>query len=291
MLWGPAALAISGLLLGLLPLGYKTSGTALAFSVIALATGAGIALAFRRPQSWVPPKPVFPLLYERGMTGLFRIAAWQTRLLQRGSLPFYVGTVSATVFLLVAAAIWRAGILQPMGMGPGVRLHEMVLAGAGVLATWVAVRSTSYPQALLALGIIGVVVSVFYALYGAPDLAMTQIAVDTLTVLLLFAALDRLPAINRRSERLHRIRHGVIAGTAGLLMALLVVLAAAKPQTTALAAYFMDASEGLAGGRNVVNVILTDFRSLDTLGEVTVLGAAGLGVWALLRLRPAGGEQ
>jgi multicomponent Na+:H+ antiporter subunit A len=74
-------------------------------------------------------------------------------------------------------------------------------------------------------------------------------------------------------------------------MTVLILVSAARPATTALASYFIGSSYSLAGGENVVNVILTDFRSLDTLGEVTVLAVAGLGVWALLRLRPARGEQ
>jgi multicomponent Na+:H+ antiporter subunit A len=291
MLWAPVALATAGLVMGLLPLGIHVGPPVLALSAAALTLGAVATWVLRSPSSWTARPRVFPRLYDAALDGLFRIASVQTRALQRGSLPFYVATVCGAVFLLVGIGAWRAGVWNQLAIGQSVHLHEAALTGAGLLAAIAAVRAQAYGPALLALGIVGIAVAGLFALYGAPDLAMTQIAVDTLTVLLLFSALNRLPAFHKLSDRIHRRRHAALAGAAGLLMTVLILVSAARPATTALASYFVGSSYSLAGGENVVNVILTDFRSLDTLGEVTVLAVAGLGVWALLRLRPAGGEQ
>jgi multicomponent Na+:H+ antiporter subunit A len=290
MLWVPAVLAIAGPIMGLLPLGVHVGPPVALLSAVAVAGGAVCAWSFRHPSSWTAHPRVLPRVYERGLDALFRIASWQTRMLQRGSLPYYVATVCGAVFLLVGVAVWRSGTWSEIAVGQGVRLHEAALIGAGLLAAIAAARAPSYAPALLALSMVGIAVAALFALYGAPDLAMTQIAVDTMTVLLLFATLNRLPAFDRLSDRVHRRRHAALAATAGFLMTVLILVAAADPTTTPLARYFVESSHGLAGGRNVVNVILTDFRSLDTLGEVAVLAVAGLGVWSLLRLRPAGGE-
>jgi multicomponent Na+:H+ antiporter subunit A len=123
-------------------------------------------------------------------------------------------------------------------------------------------------------------------LYGAPDLAMTQILVETLTVLLFVLAFYHLPNMHRTSSRAVRLRDAVIALLVGGLMTLLVLAATATPPTSRLAPYFVEHSKPDAHGSNIVNVILVDFRGLDTMGEITVLAVAAIGVYALLRLRP-----
>ena len=136
-------------------------------------------------------------------------------------------------------------------------------------------------------------VAVVFLLFGGPDLALTQFAIETLSVLLFVLVLRRLPRLRVLSPRSERIRDGVMAGAGGVFVAALVLAATAAPHPTPLRDYFGAASLALANGRNVVNVILVDFRGFDTLGEITVLAVAALGVVALLRLRasaPGKGE-
>jgi multicomponent Na+:H+ antiporter subunit A len=95
----------------------------------------------------------------------------------------------------------------------------------------------------------------------------------------------RLPRFAPLSTRKARVRDALIALLAGGLMTVLVLTALATPRESQLAAYFMENSWTQAHGRNVVNVILVDFRGLDTLGEITVLAVAAIGIYALLRLR------
>ncbi|MDX9831956.1 MAG: DUF4040 domain-containing protein, partial [Anaerolineae bacterium] len=139
--------------------------------------------------------------------------------------------------------------------------------------------------AVAALGVIGYSTAVIYVLFGAPDLAMTQFALETLTVILFVLVLYRLPRFAVLSNRGTRIREAVVALAAGGLMTTLVLTVTSVPLRSRLAPYFAANSLELAHGRNLVNVILVDFRGMDTLGEITVLAAAAVGVYALMKLR------
>ena len=114
---------------------------------------------------------------------------------------------------------------------------------------------------------------------------MTQLMVETLTVVLLAVVLLRLPDRHRATSGRGRVRDGFVAGAVGLAVGFTVLLAAEVRLEPGIADFFAQASVPEAKGRNIVNVILVDFRSLDTLGESVVLALAGVGILALLRAR------
>jgi len=128
-------------------------------------------------------------------------------------------------------------------------------------------------------------VALIYLLFGAPDLAMTQFAIESLTVILFVLAFYHLPRFAQLSPPRSRARDALVALLAGGLMTALVLAAVGVQLSPSISGYFTEAALPLAHGRNIVNVILVDFRGLDTLGEITVLGIAGVGVYALLKLR------
>ena len=173
--------------------------------------------------------------------------------------------------------------------GEPVRLHEAMLALLTLARAVMAVRLTSRPAAVVALGLTGLGVAMFFALLSAPDLAMTHITVESLGVIFLALLFAHLPPSPERSRPHQRLFHALLAGMVGVLMAglVLAVLAGEFPPTTAQ--FFAEASLPQAQGRHVVNVILVDFRAMDTLGEITVLAVAAVGVYALIRLRPRSG--
>jgi multicomponent Na+:H+ antiporter subunit A len=171
---------------------------------------------------------------------------------------------------------WRIGDVQ---------FHEGVLAGVILVSIAVAVRSRSGLTAVAALGVIGIGMALIFVLFGAPDLAITQVVVDMLTVILLVLVLYRLPEVSRLTKPPGRFRDLMVAGSAGVVIALLVLVTAAIEHPASAARYFIENSVPAGGGRNVVNVILVDFRVLDTLGEITVLAVAAVGVYSLRRLR------
>ena len=145
--------------------------------------------------------------------------------------------------------------------------------------------------ALVLTGAVGLIVSLAFALFSAPDLALTQLAVEVVTVLVMLLALPFLPDIaTRDSSTLRHARDACIAVAAGLGMgggAWFLLTSAGR----SVSAEYLARSVPDAGGTNVVNVILVDFRGFDTYGEITVLAIAALGIAALLGSRPAAGSS
>jgi multicomponent Na+:H+ antiporter subunit A len=166
------------------------------------------------------------------------------------------------------------------------RFYEAAVAALIVLAAFAAVRADSRLAALAALGVVGYGVSLVYLMFGAPDLAMTQVLVDTLTVILFVLVFYHLPKFALLSKTSSRVRDAFIAISAGALMTVLVLVTNTVQLHPHISSYFLENSVPKGYGRNVVNVILVDFRALDTLGEISVLALAGIGVFALLKLRP-----
>lgn len=228
-------------------------------------------------------------LYEVLLDGLTPVAKAQTKLLQNGSLAVYVRVVVLTTVALGGLLLLRAELAPRATLQSVTPLEAVlvVLVAGGALAT---VAAGSRLAAIAALGVTGYGVALVFLSFGAPDLAMTQFAIETLSVLLFVAVLRRLPKLRSRSPRRTRLLDGLLALSAGGLMTGLVLAVTSQPLVSRVSGFFAEASLPEAKGRNVVNVILVDFRALDTLGEITVLAVAALGVWALVKLRPGGKE-
>jgi multicomponent Na+:H+ antiporter subunit A len=223
--------------------------------------------------------------YELSLKGLNLVARTQTRLLQSGYLRFYLMIIIATTVGLAGYTLFDLGELSWPANVLDVRPYEAMFAALILLAALLAVLSPSRLAAVAALGVVGYGTAVIYLLFGAPDLAMTQFALETLTVILFVLVLYRLPRFAALSSRGTHIRDAIVALAAGGLMTVLVLAVTSIPLQSRLAPYFAANSVELAHGRNLVNVILVDFRGLDTLGEITVLAVAAVGVYALLKLR------
>jgi multicomponent Na+:H+ antiporter subunit A len=230
--------------------------------------------------------------YRAVLDGVLALARWQTRVLQNGVLGWYLLVVVGTTVALVGAVfLTRVGVPS---LQPGeIRLHEAAVAAAMAAAAVAVVRARTTLFAVAALGIVGYGTALLFLFFHGPDLALTQLAVETLTVVLFVLLLQRLPRLRVLSSHSVLVRDGIVSIAGGALMCALVLTVAGLAHPTPLTDYFARTSAPLANGRNVVNVILVDFRSLDTLGEITVLAVAALGVVALLRpgARPPGGRE
>ena len=222
-------------------------------------------------------------LYGAALKGLLAVAGGQTRLLQSGHLRSYVFITLGTVVLLVGGTLWLRGAV-PFDAGPENPTWPELLVGAVIVAGSIAtVLSRTRLAAIAALGLAGYGLAIMFVLFGGPDLAMTQLAVETLTVIIFVLIFRRLPQFRSFSTPLRRLADGLVALIAGLMVTGLVLVIARTDTDPTLARWFGDHSVPDAYGRNVVNVILVDFRAMDTLGEITVLAIAAIGVLALLR--------
>jgi multicomponent Na+:H+ antiporter subunit A len=316
---GPALLAGAGLAFGLLPTIVETiAGPAagailgrpadvhlalwhgfnlpLGLSVASVVAGLGLFVAWdalRRATPWLvrafgwgPAR-----WYDAALAGVNVLARELTRLLQNGYLRMYLLTIIVTAVALVGGTLVGRGGMPVVLAGMDVRFYEVGLAVLILLAAVAAVRSQGRLTTVAALSVSGYGVSLIYIIYGAPDLAMTQILVETLTVILFVLVFYHLPRFSRMSSLATRLRDGFVALATGGLITLLVLAVTASPTDTTVAQYYAEQSQPLAHGRNIVNVILVDFRGFDTLGEITVLSVAAIGVYALLKLRPGKGRK
>lgn len=222
--------------------------------------------------------------YERVLDGVLRAALAVTGRLQAGSLPGYLGTILLAVVLLPGTATVLAGgwpADQPL-------LHaaaQLPLALAVVVAALAVVRARRRFTAVLLVGVIGYGVGGLFVVDGAPDLALAQFLVETLSLVVFVLVLRRLPAhfVEERPPRRVRVPKAVIATAAGTTVAgAAVVASAARTGPSAVSAEFVRLAPAGAGAQNVVSAIVVDFRALDTVGEIGVLFVAAAGVASLV---------
>jgi multicomponent K+:H+ antiporter subunit A len=189
--------------------------------------------------------------------------------------------------LLAALALGFAGSrgLAPTGAGattPADPLAILMAAALVVTALAVAALHARRLLAVVLIGLVGLVVSLAFVRFSAPDLALTQLLVEIVTVLLLLLAMFFLPAESpAESSTGRRLRDATVAIVAGGATGTLAWALMTRPLET-ISWYYLENSKPEGGGYNVVNVILVDFRGFDTLGEITVLGVAAVGIVALL---------
>jgi multicomponent Na+:H+ antiporter subunit A len=222
--------------------------------------------------------------YEGLMNGIVRFSEWQTRLLQNGYMRNYILVMLVVLIALIGNSILLRHSPQ-LALSLDVRFHEVIVVGTMAMGALFATISRSRLGAVVSVGIMGFSIALIFILFSAPDLGITQLLVETMTVILLVLVLFRLPRFSNLSTNLERIRDGAVAATMGVLIFLLIITAWSIDQFESISTYMVENSAPLAYGRNIVNVILVDYRALDTLGEMFVLALAAIGVIAMLKLR------
>jgi multicomponent K+:H+ antiporter subunit A len=258
----------------------------LAMSAVATALGIAIywALAHRydlhlhAPSGWTAR-----LAFTRALDGLFAGAARLTAAFDNGSLQRQVALLVATAVGLGAVALAAGGALAGeralLPVTPVAAVAWFVLAAA---ALGVARLHRDRLTAVILIGAVGLVAAAGFLYFSAPDLALTQLAVEVVSTVLLLMSLALLPRTSPpESGPGRRARDLLLAGLAGLGVAA-VAFAAMTRSRDSIAWYFLENAVPKGGGANAVNVILVDFRGFDTFGEITVLVIAALGVAALM---------
>ncbi len=314
MLLGPAVLGILGLLMGIFPnffigklleqssisiltetLGLKIKlwhgfNLVLLLSLITLIIGVLFYLLrekflvvtqnvklirILKPSEW----------YEFLINGTMSFAKYQTKILQNGYLRNYIIFILITAISLSAYTLLKIQKEFVLPLDFSLTFYEISISLIIIISTFVVITSESRLKSIIALGVVGFSVGIVFIIHSAPDLALTTFAIETLTVILFVLVLYKLPKFLQFSKAGSKIRDFVIASCVGIFMTLMVLIVTSFEFSSELKKYFTENSVPGGKGRNVVNVILVDFRAIDTLGEITVLGIAALGVFALLKLR------
>jgi multicomponent Na+:H+ antiporter subunit A len=172
-----------------------------------------------------------------------------------------------------------------------VRMYELVLLLMIVPALIFLFQSRSRLTSIAIMGIIGYSMALFYILFGAPDVAATQLLIETLTVVIFVLILHKLPAFQYLSHRSERYKYILVSVAFGAMMTYIILLVKQYPLDSQMKTYYGENSYVLGQGRNIVNVILVDFRAMDTLGEIVVLAVAAIGIVAMLKLRMQKGDK
>jgi multicomponent Na+:H+ antiporter subunit A len=268
---------------------------ALLLSAVTVGAGLGLVAWRRSVERWqdrLPSPPGSLEGYNATLSGIKRLSGRTAAVVQSGSLPVYL-----TVILLVAVVAPATALLA--GGQPVLRTArfadsplQVVAVVVAVIAAASAARSRRRFAAVLALGAVGYAVVALFALHGAPDLAFTQLLIETVGLLVFVLVLKHLP--DRFEVHRWRLQKGIriaIAAAVGLFVPAMALTAAAARRGPGVSVEYLTRSYPEANGRNVVNVILVDFRGMDTLGEITVLAVAGLGIAALVLAVRQGGAR
>ncbi|MGF1593019.1 MAG: monovalent cation/H+ antiporter subunit A [Kiloniellaceae bacterium] len=258
---------------------------ALGMSIVAVAGGAFLLwrhAAFNRLRL-ATPRPEAKTIFDATVNGCGSLANVAIDGLHNGSLRRYLAFFVAAV-LVVGAAAFTSGE-HAMGLRPPTPATFVPVLGwlllIGACVTIVAFHHNRL-LTLIVVGVIGLIVSVAFVYLSAPDLALTQISVEVVTVILLLLALNFLPKETpRESSSGRRLRDAGLAGVSGLGVGSLIYLLMSR-DFTSISEFHLAESKPGGGGANVVNVILVDFRGFDTFGEIIVLGIAALAIYALL---------
>ncbi|GHD06333.1 putative monovalent cation/H+ antiporter subunit A [Tianweitania populi] len=223
--------------------------------------------------------------FDQVMRGLVRLAVRVTAVVQNGRLDVYI----TVAFVVIAAALLLpmilAGELPALPSIPMLQLHEWAVMLVAVTGLYAVLRTRNRLTAIASLGIQGFAVAVLFLLMGAPDLSFTQFMVETLSVVILALVMTRIrldPTDHRPWNE--KLLDGTIAIACGLGFGLLLLKVTQGVFDTALTDFFNANARLIAHGRNVVNVIIVDFRGFDTLGEIAVVTITGLAILAIIRI-------
>lgn len=222
--------------------------------------------------------------YDQFMKGLVFFSKWLTGKVQNGYLSNYILTIFITTIALVAYTIaTRVGWYGTLDFS-GLEVYEILVSGIIISVVSYACITSQRLGAVAAIGALGFSMALIYVFFSAPDLAITQILIETLTVILLVFVLFKLPRFQRLSSSDVRWRDAFVAIIFGGMMTLLVMTITQFAEPDRISDYLIENSYVIAKGRNIVNVILVDYRALDTLGELFVLALAAIGVIAMIKL-------
>jgi multicomponent Na+:H+ antiporter subunit A len=311
---GPLILAVGGLLLGIFPeqLGEKLIQPALSavqskplkiklhlwhgfnqiFLLSLLTLISGIVLFLLRKHILPVLRRVNRVLFSVSFSDLFfNFLDWiiafskrNTLYIQHGYHRFYLMILFVAFALLgwnhlIDTQFWLIDL--PSLDIPG---YTLLISIIMVVATIFTLFSNSRLTAIISMGVVGYGVAMMYAMYSAIDLAITQLLVETLTMVIFVMVVIKLPRFAKLSSKTSKLRDGIIALTVGGFMTGVALRAQEMTPKSTLQEYFLEKGLTEGYGSNIVNVILVDFRALDTLGEVSVLMIAALGIVALLKM-------
>ncbi|MFZ4263014.1 hydrogen gas-evolving membrane-bound hydrogenase subunit E [Sphingobacterium sp. HJSM2_6] len=231
-------------------------------------------------------------LFNRFGHQIFRISAWFTNLFHNGFLRSYLIKIIIFAEGLLIYKLWKSGpIYINFDKLTPLTIYEVAVVVILLGALLIVVSTTSRLTAVVSMSVIGYCICLMYVFYSAPDLAMTQFTIDTLSTVLFVLVLYNLPGFLNLASARERYRDMVVAIGFGVILSIIALKVLHEPITTETSDFYGENAYILAKGKNAVNLIIADFRGIDTMFETVVLGIAAIGVYSLLKLRLKSSEK
>lgn len=317
----PLVLALLGLVVGIFPAfagdyfispaAHMTSGhpvavhlkiwhgfnTVLSLSLATLLIGSGVYLvnkADARKLNFLSRfERISPEHFFKKLASKFTdVSAWYTGFMHNGFLRSYLVRIIIFAELLLAYELFTGGpIFIDYDKLSTISIYETVNVLILMAAVVLTVSTSSRLTAVVGTSVIGYAICLMFVYYSAPDLAMTQFTIDTLTVVLFVFVLFNLPPFINQANNKVIIRDAFVAITFGAILSIIAIKVLQVPTDIDISKFYGDFAYTLAKGKNVVNVILVDFRGFDTMFEIVVLSIAALGVYSLIKLRLPSSEK
>jgi len=247
---------------------------------------------FRSLYDSLPFKFSFNQVYDNGLEAMERYSGKVLRLYMTGSTTHYLSYLFVFLIVLVGGSlVLRHTITPNLSDNAPIELYEAMLGLAIVTAAVFILFTKSKLISIIAVGVIGYIVSLYFVILRAPDLALTQLVVETISTTLFLLCFYFLPKVSKFvTPPSVRLRNAVIALGVGTTLTGIGLATQEHHLFASISEYYYD-SYALAGAKNMVNAILVDFRGFDTMLEIVVLSAAGIGIYTLIKLRHPGRED
>lgn len=204
-----------------------------------------------------------------------------------GFIRTYLVYIFSFLIAISLFAMWFKGAfaIETKDLSP-VGVYEIAIALLLVISSVTILFAKSRLTSIISLGAAGYTVSLFFVLFRAPDLALTQLVIETVSVALFLLCFYHLPQLSRHEERMRfKLGNALISIGVGLVVALFAISSYSSKLFESISKYYIENTHDKAGGENMVNVILVDFRGFDTMFEICVLAIAALGIFSMIKLR------
>ncbi|MCM3570129.1 Na+/H+ antiporter subunit A [Neobacillus mesonae] len=226
-------------------------------------------------------------LYDRLMEGSQSVSYKVTNKYMTGSIHSYLVYIFAFfILILLLTLYWKEAFRLDSSNVSSIGIYECVLALFVVVSSISILFVKSRMTSIILLGAVGYTVSLYYVLFRAPDLALTQLVIETISVALFLVCFYHLPKFHRYETRMRfKITNALVSVGVGLVVTAIALSAHSQKLFHSISKYYVENTYEEAAGKNMVNVILVDFRGFDTLFEITVLAIASLGIYGMIKLR------
>ncbi|WP_062105410.1 Na+/H+ antiporter subunit A [Bacillus niameyensis] len=230
-------------------------------------------------------------LYNTGIDKMEQSSVSFTNRYMTGSIRHYL--IYIFVFIVVVLSgflIYFDAVAFDFSNDADITIYDVGILLAMVIAAFATLLTKNRIAAIVSLGAVGYLMVMLFVILRAPDLALTQMVVETATTALFLLCFYHLPKLGKRVEKIKfKVMNLVVSISVGLIVTILTLTASGHKLFKPITDFFENAYE-LAGAKNIVNAILVDFRGFDTMLEISVLLIAGIGVYTLIKLRLKGSD-